>query len=297
MHRSDDCAIYVNAKEGGTTNKGGTTNIHSASASLRSLPAPTRFVYHLYQDRTVSNIRRGPLTGFLGWVAYLGAANAGVPLSIIVKQYGAPLSLSHQPLFISGRVHTARPSQSIVCPRLGIQVSQKLPFVYYKRFPRELHSVVLRQSILLKSVWHFRGWQSSRSSEAAPTWCWWPPTSAKACSLQPPPTLLCHTADYKRSTVSKICISIEHLKLIWQMWSHIVSRRQRLKPSVSISMCLPVFTLIHLTQRIPSTCELSASNGSRLRVPMTFGLAFCFRHLFCMSSEGASICHLGACGP
>lgn len=30
--------------------------------------------------------------GFLGWVAYLGAANAGVPLSIIVKQYGeAPM--------------------------------------------------------------------------------------------------------------------------------------------------------------------------------------------------------------
>ena len=26
--------------------------------------------------------------GFLGWVAYLGAANAGVPLSIIVKNYG-----------------------------------------------------------------------------------------------------------------------------------------------------------------------------------------------------------------
>jgi len=28
------------------------------------------------------------LQGFLGWVAYLGAANAGVPLSIIVKNYG-----------------------------------------------------------------------------------------------------------------------------------------------------------------------------------------------------------------
>ena len=29
----------------------------------------------------------GASEGFLGWVAYLGAANAGVPLSIIVKQY------------------------------------------------------------------------------------------------------------------------------------------------------------------------------------------------------------------
>ena len=28
------------------------------------------------------------MQGFLGWVAYLGAANAGVPLSIIVKNYG-----------------------------------------------------------------------------------------------------------------------------------------------------------------------------------------------------------------
>lgn len=28
----------------------------------------------------------GASEGFLGWVAYLGAANAGVPLSIIVKQ-------------------------------------------------------------------------------------------------------------------------------------------------------------------------------------------------------------------
>lgn len=30
----------------------------------------------------------GASEGFLGWVAYLGAANAGVPLSIIVKNYG-----------------------------------------------------------------------------------------------------------------------------------------------------------------------------------------------------------------
>lgn len=30
----------------------------------------------------------GASEGFLGWVAYLGAANAGVPLSIIVKKYG-----------------------------------------------------------------------------------------------------------------------------------------------------------------------------------------------------------------
>jgi sugar phosphate permease len=30
----------------------------------------------------------GASEGFLGWIAYLGAANAGVPLSIIVKEYG-----------------------------------------------------------------------------------------------------------------------------------------------------------------------------------------------------------------
>lgn len=30
----------------------------------------------------------GASEGFLGWVAYLGAANAGIPLSIIVKEYG-----------------------------------------------------------------------------------------------------------------------------------------------------------------------------------------------------------------
>ncbi|EFJ46805.1 hypothetical protein VOLCADRAFT_92625 [Volvox carteri f. nagariensis] len=30
----------------------------------------------------------GASEGFLGWIAYLGAANAGIPLSIIVKEYG-----------------------------------------------------------------------------------------------------------------------------------------------------------------------------------------------------------------
>lgn len=30
----------------------------------------------------------GASEGFLGWIAYLGAANAGIPLAIIVKQYG-----------------------------------------------------------------------------------------------------------------------------------------------------------------------------------------------------------------
>lgn len=30
----------------------------------------------------------GASQGFLGWVAYLGAANAGIPLSYIVKNYG-----------------------------------------------------------------------------------------------------------------------------------------------------------------------------------------------------------------
>lgn len=32
----------------------------------------------------------GASEGFLGWIAYLGAANAGIPLSIIVKEYGWP---------------------------------------------------------------------------------------------------------------------------------------------------------------------------------------------------------------
>lgn len=30
----------------------------------------------------------GASEGFLGWVAYLGAANAGVPLSLLVQQFG-----------------------------------------------------------------------------------------------------------------------------------------------------------------------------------------------------------------
>ena len=30
----------------------------------------------------------GASEGFLGWVAYLGAANAGAPLSILVRQFG-----------------------------------------------------------------------------------------------------------------------------------------------------------------------------------------------------------------
>jgi MFS transporter, OPA family, sugar phosphate sensor protein UhpC len=30
----------------------------------------------------------GASEGFLGWIAYLGAANAGVPLSIVVKDMG-----------------------------------------------------------------------------------------------------------------------------------------------------------------------------------------------------------------
>jgi len=30
----------------------------------------------------------GASEGFLGWIAYLGAANAGVPLSLLVQQFG-----------------------------------------------------------------------------------------------------------------------------------------------------------------------------------------------------------------
>lgn len=36
----------------------------------------------------------GASQGFLGWVAYLGAANAGIPLSIIVRDYGWPTYFS-----------------------------------------------------------------------------------------------------------------------------------------------------------------------------------------------------------
>jgi sugar phosphate permease len=39
----------------------------------------------------------GASEGFLGWVAYLGAANAGIPLSIIVKNYGWEVSTSMTP--------------------------------------------------------------------------------------------------------------------------------------------------------------------------------------------------------
>ena len=43
-----------------------------------------------------------PPQGFLGWVAYLGAANAGIPLSYIVKTYGwgerSPCPLPARPL-------------------------------------------------------------------------------------------------------------------------------------------------------------------------------------------------------
>ena len=30
----------------------------------------------------------GASEGFLGWIAYLGAANAGVPLSLLVQRFG-----------------------------------------------------------------------------------------------------------------------------------------------------------------------------------------------------------------
>ena len=37
----------------------------------------------------------GASEGFLGWIAYLGAANAGIPLSIIVKNYGWEVRRKH----------------------------------------------------------------------------------------------------------------------------------------------------------------------------------------------------------
>lgn len=42
----------------------------------------------------------GASEGFLGWIAYLGAANAGIPLSIIVRQYGWDAYF----LFLSGKI-------------------------------------------------------------------------------------------------------------------------------------------------------------------------------------------------
>ena len=40
----------------------------------------------------------GASEGFLGWIAYLGAANAGIPLSIIVKNYGWEVRRIPRPL-------------------------------------------------------------------------------------------------------------------------------------------------------------------------------------------------------
>lgn len=54
----------------------------------------------------------GASQGFLGWVAYLGAANAGIPLSIIVKDYGWGAYFSGE----GWCVHTRRRSmQGVPC--------------------------------------------------------------------------------------------------------------------------------------------------------------------------------------
>lgn len=50
----------------------------------------------------------GASEGFLGWVAYLGAANAGIPLSIIVKNYGWEV-----------RFPTGSTNQPPKCPRIA----------------------------------------------------------------------------------------------------------------------------------------------------------------------------------
>ena len=52
--------------------------------------------FFLYGPQMLIGLRRqivgrrsvGASEGFLGWIAYLGAANAGVPLSLLVQQYG-----------------------------------------------------------------------------------------------------------------------------------------------------------------------------------------------------------------
>ena len=74
--------------------------------SFRAIPAGTPFLqalivfmigFFLYGPQMLIGLcgaeivgRRsvGASEGFLGWIAYLGAANAGVPLSLLVQQYG-----------------------------------------------------------------------------------------------------------------------------------------------------------------------------------------------------------------
>jgi hypothetical protein len=58
---------------------------HSQRAILSSQP-PLHTAQNHPSSAPAGPESVGASEGFLGWVAYLGAANAGVPLSIIVKQ-------------------------------------------------------------------------------------------------------------------------------------------------------------------------------------------------------------------
>ena len=54
----------------------------------RFLPLRPQMLIRLCGTELVRPASVGASEGFLGWIAYLGAANAGVPLSIIVRDYG-----------------------------------------------------------------------------------------------------------------------------------------------------------------------------------------------------------------
>ena len=65
------------------------------------------------------------MQGFLGWVAYLGAANAGVPLSIIVKNYGwnacaSSLSAKSAPIRVLLIERSCDREQTVLCVTLQL---------------------------------------------------------------------------------------------------------------------------------------------------------------------------------
>ena len=103
---------YIASSNGGAVGKriqiviGYLVGVAIMLLSFRAIPAGTPFLqalvvfmigFFLYGPQMLIGLcgaeivgRRsvGASEGFLGWIAYLGAANAGVPLSLLVQQYG-----------------------------------------------------------------------------------------------------------------------------------------------------------------------------------------------------------------
>tara|TARA_B100001540_G_C15814237_1_gene646207 strand:- start:885 stop:2732 length:1848 start_codon:yes stop_codon:yes gene_type:complete len=103
---------YIASSNGGAVGKriqiviGYLVGVATMLLSFRAIPAGTPFLqalivfmigFFLYGPQMLIGLcgaeivgRRsvGASEGFLGWIAYLGAANAGVPLSLLVQQYG-----------------------------------------------------------------------------------------------------------------------------------------------------------------------------------------------------------------